>query len=225
MTEIRAVILFDLDGTLLDARGAGQLAMEQTAREEFGISVADCNVPMHGRTDTAIVTDVLVQLGLPPSARAAFLDGYVARLPAALHERSSRLLPGSAAAVEAVVGDSSLEAAVLTGNLEGACDAKLDHHGLLDCFRFRACGDRHASRDDLALDAADKLADEGLPTGRSVWVVGDTTADVRCARAAGFSVATVEVGGSTREELAASRPDLMLKSLEDFGCVLDALDR
>jgi phosphoglycolate phosphatase len=47
-------------------------------------------------------------------------------------------------------------------------------------------------------------------------VVGDTPADVSCARALGAVAVAVMTGFSTREELAATQPDYLIDNLGGF---------
>lgn len=215
-------ILFDIDGTLLNADSAGRLAMEETLRLDFGVERPSADVPMHGRTDSAIIADVLAKAGLDVDP-AAFQEAYVPRLRAMLSRRDSRLLPGAAEAVAEADAREDLLAGLLTGNLPGAADAKLRPHGLADCFPFGAFGHEHTERDDVARGAAARLAEQGGPRPENVWVVGDTTADIACARAAGFQAAAVCTGGGSRDELIASEPDLLLDSLVDRAALFDRL--
>ena len=218
---MQTAILFDIDGTLLDADGAGGRAMEIVLREDWQLSAASADVPMHGRTDTAIVADVLDVSGVTADRTADFRAGYVRRLAETLPAGESRLLPGAAEAVRRTVETPDVLAGVLTGNLQAAAEVKLSYHSLADAFDFGAYGDDHTSRDDLARDAAARLRrDHAIPPHR-VWIVGDTTADICCARAAGFRVAAVATGGSTRIQLAESRPDRLLDSLLEFEGVLE----
>jgi len=54
-----AVCLFDIDGTLLSTGGAGQAAMEVALESVFGITGPTEGISVAGRTDRAIVTDLM----------------------------------------------------------------------------------------------------------------------------------------------------------------------
>jgi phosphoglycolate phosphatase len=56
-----------------------------------------------------------------------------------------------------------------------------------------------------------------------VVVVGDTPADVRCARAIGAVAVAVATGRPSRETLEASGPDLVLDSLADWPAFHESL--
>lgn len=59
-------------------------------------------------------------------------------------------------------------------------------------------------------------------TAATTLFVGDMTVDVATARAAGLPVSVVPLGSSTREELAAMRPDYLLPALADVLALFDA---
>src|SRR5690606_12696429 len=80
--------LFDIDGTLVDAAGAGRRALTASFAEKVGRTDGITQVQFCGRTDRGIVREGLRRSGLAddPQVVAAILEGYVARLPSALLE-------------------------------------------------------------------------------------------------------------------------------------------
>jgi phosphoglycolate phosphatase-like HAD superfamily hydrolase len=57
-----------------------------------------------------------------------------------------------------------------------------------------------------------------------VWVIGDTTLDIACARHIGARAVAVATGFQTKTELAAEQPDLLLDDLRGTGDLLRRLD-
>ncbi len=116
---------------------------------------------------------------------------------------------------------------LLTGNLLEGARRKLQHHGLDEYFDFAlgAFGDEHVHRDDVARAAhlllskhdatADRLSLERL------WVIGDTPADIQCARAIGAKSIAVATGIYSHDVLAAAAPDCLVESFEDAEPVLE----
>jgi phosphoglycolate phosphatase-like HAD superfamily hydrolase len=105
---------------------------------------------------------------------------------------------------------------LVTGNVETGARLKLDHFGLWDRFRVGAFGSDERERDRLppiAVERARKLTGRSYE-GEAVVIVGDTPADVRCARAVGAIAVAVATGPPGREALAAADPDFLLDSLE-----------
>src|SRR5262249_37012536 len=73
------ILLFDVDGTLLSAAGAGRRALERAFEAHCGTAASLRDVRFNGMTDPGIVRAGLEQLGRPagPALVAAILDDYV----------------------------------------------------------------------------------------------------------------------------------------------------
>ena len=93
---IRTVCLFDIDGTLLLGDGAGRGALEAALRSVLGLRGPLETVSFAGRTDRAIVTELLSRNGFEPSdeLRERCFRSYLEHLPAQLRARRG-ILPRS----------------------------------------------------------------------------------------------------------------------------------
>ena len=73
-----SLILFDVDGTLVDTAGAGRRGLLRSFREVFGVTDAEARtseVKLGGKTDPAIISEMAVALGIVPSdVEARFTD-------------------------------------------------------------------------------------------------------------------------------------------------------
>jgi phosphoglycolate phosphatase-like HAD superfamily hydrolase len=221
------VLFFDIDGTLLSSGGAGKAAMEAGLAAAFGVTRIDHTIPYRGRTDRAIMRDLLEQHGVPATEPnlAKLVSAYLDRLPDYLSNHSGRVLPGVAALLEAVALRDTVVTGLLTGNLERGARVKLSHFGLWRHFAFGGYGDRHLKRNDVAHEALSVLRTRhpnSVDLNR-VWVIGDTPLDIACARAIGARVAAVATGGCSLSELEAERPDLVFRDLSDPTRLLDYL--
>jgi phosphoglycolate phosphatase len=58
------LFLFDIDGTLVTARGAGRLALEEALRQTYGTAGDIDRYDFRGRTDPRIVFDLMRGAGL-----------------------------------------------------------------------------------------------------------------------------------------------------------------
>ena len=103
------LVLWDIDGTLLNAGGVGRDLYDQVFTQLFGRSLAAW-APMAGRTDRAIILETLTLAGVDEPRR--YVDSFIAGLgehaPAArvaVAERGQPL-PGAAAALAALVAVS-----------------------------------------------------------------------------------------------------------------------
>lgn len=225
----RHLLLFDIDGTLLHAGGAGRLALSRALRTEFGLGEpAFEELGFAGRTDRAIASEALRRNGLEPEEPLyqRYLDAYLTHLPKALRERTGQVLPGATDLLAALAGREDVALGILTGNIEEAARLKLAHFELAGFFPGGGrggFGDHHHDRDHVARDA-DLAMREYVAEDACVWVIGDTPLDVRCARAIGARAIAVCTGFSSREELEASKPDHLLDDLRDVARFLSLLD-
>jgi phosphoglycolate phosphatase len=210
-------VLFDIDGTLITTGGAGTAALRRAMTTAFGVDNPTSTVPVTGRTDRAIIRDLLQFHGLEDTTanwerlRAA----YLGHLPQILAEYRGRVLPGILSLLKGLQQREGLLLGLLTGNTREGARLKLSHFGLHEHFTFGGFGDLHFNRDDVAREAFShvtaKLTDRVDP--RRIWVVGDTPLDIQYARAIGANSLAVATGTHKLEELAACHPDLLLADL------------
>ena len=222
------VALFDIDSTLLQTRGAGRAAFAETFRAEFDIESLEGDISFAGRSDRAIVRDVLARHGIEdePVTWQRFLRGYLNRLERTLAVRKGGLLPGVAPLLRAIRERSDIAMGILTGNVAAGARLKLEHYGIDSFFDFGGYGDHHTDRGGIAADALD-AADAFMQSayGRSAvpaltTVIGDTPQDVRCARAIAAKAIAVATGNSSLAELNAEAPDRAFADLTDRDAVL-----
>lgn len=210
------VFLFDIDGTLIDAGGAGQAAMEQAVAHVFGETRAVTGIPAAGRTDRAIARDLFEYYSIPATDDnwSRYLSTYLSLLPQSLVTRRGSILPGVVPLIERLSPRDDVYLGLLTGNFAEGARLKLQHFGLHGHFRSGGFGDFHFDRDDVARDALAAVKSH-VPdvASEKVWVVGDTPADVRCGRAIGANVLAVATGIFDSDQLAPHQPDLLLDDL------------
>jgi phosphoglycolate phosphatase len=214
------ICLFDIDGTLLSSGGAGKAAMEAALLAEFVLPELVGTVSYSGRTDRAIITDLLRLHGVEETAasRRRFVEGYLRRLPDHLKNATGKgVLPGITYLLEHLGGRDMVAVGLLTGNIREGARIKLGHYGLYHHFSFGGFGDEHHDRDEVAREALGVVRERfGLAVlCENVWVIGDTPMDVRCARAIGARCLAVATGFHSLEELDAAEPDLLLPDLSD----------
>lgn len=220
-------VLFDIDGTLIASGGAGKAALEAALCAEFGIDRLIEKIELSGRTDRAIVIDMLRHHGLEESEQThrRLLVAYLDQLPQALKRSTGRILPGIGVLLETLAKRDDVAVGLLTGNIRAGARIKLEHFGLFGFFAFGGYGDHHLDRDDVAREALAeaKARHNGTIRTDRVWVIGDTPLDIRCARAIGARVAAVTTGWHSRDELAEHSPDLLFDDLADPTALLNYL--
>jgi phosphoglycolate phosphatase len=231
MRAASRLVLFDIDGTLIQTGRAGLRGMNAAFRRLHGRDDALNGISFAGRTDRAIVADAFQAMGVEADAETtdALRDAYLRHLLEEIGKPvpDSRVLPGVHESLEALEAKSDIALGLLTGNYRRGAAIKLGHFGLWDRFRFGAFGDEHTDRRELvpvALEAAEHAIGVRLPASRAI-VIGDTPLDVDCAHAHGAVAVAVATGPFSREELAAHNPDLLLETLEDVAALVEVVDR
>jgi phosphoglycolate phosphatase-like HAD superfamily hydrolase len=219
------LLLFDLDGTLLYANGAGRRAVNAALLKVLGREFDSSDVEFSGKTDPQCLHDSLIAAGLSEEEAAPLVDEavrhYVEALPDAMPAEMVDALPGAHAIVEALArraeehGDVAL--GLLTGNTEETAYLKLSRIGLDTAFDLGAFGSDAADRNELPAIAAKRASERHGRTfaPEDVFVIGDTPRDVACARHFGARAVAVATGHYDRDQLGEHRPDLLLDSLEE----------
>jgi phosphoglycolate phosphatase len=214
--------LFDIDGTLVSARGAGRLAITTALVETFGTAGDVDTYDFRGKTDQRIVLDLMQAAGVPERDIQVRLhtcfDAYVRELDALVGDGARvQLMPGIADVVRALAARDDAVVGLLTGNIEMGARVKLRSTGLWPLFRVGAFGSDHIDRRQLpavACERARATLGHDIPFERVV-IIGDTPLDVDCARACGAIAVAVATGHHASDELSACAPDLLFTDFSD----------
>jgi phosphoglycolate phosphatase len=224
------LFLFDVDGTLVTARGAGRLAIGHALASTYGTTGPIETYDFRGKTDQRIVWDLVRAAGLDDariaSGLTACFETYVAELRRLIGDGSRvTIMPGVRDLVRALAGRDDALVGLLTGNIEPGARVKLAPTGLWDLFRVGAFGSDDMDRRRLPAIACERALQV---TGRrfgfeQVTIIGDTPLDVDCARACGAVAVAVATGFHPAEDLKACAPDLFFADFADVSASLAAL--
>jgi phosphoglycolate phosphatase len=226
---MKHLLLWDIDGTLIASGGAGMRALQAALRNVFGIDGSLADIDFAGRTDTWIMRAVFGKFGLSvtPQNFTRFFEGYVAALPAELHNPQARVLPGVREILQAAAAQGAVAQGLLTGNMRRGAEVKLAHHGLWEHFDFGAFGDDSEFRNELGPHAVRRaLERHGVNfAADAVWVIGDTPHDIACGKIIGARTLAVATGGATLDQLREYQPTAVVEDLADTSSVLGLLLR
>jgi phosphoglycolate phosphatase len=206
------LVLFDLDGTLVDS--APDIAAALNA------ALVELGQPTHPvGTVTTYVGDgaaKLVQRAVDPASevdQALLLERFKAQYAANLCVHT-RLYPGIAEVLAAFAARGT-PLAVLT-NKPGDLARSLLRTLALDRFFADVVGDGDGYARKPSPEAALALAVKHEVAPADTLVVGDGIPDVRLGRAAGCRVAAVAWGYTSLEGLALERPDWIVDAPEEL---------
>jgi phosphoglycolate phosphatase-like HAD superfamily hydrolase len=219
-----AVVLLDVDGTLVHAGGAGRRALERALAERCGPSselLADLR--LDGMTDRLIVREAMALLGRPFTDEICdgVLERYLVHLAEELRGPGYAVLPGVVALLEGLV-ERGIAFGLCTGNVVEGARLKLSRGGLDRFFGWDAAAIGGFAHDGearervvaAALERARRRLGRALHAHEAL-VVGDTPRDVAAARHVGCPVLAVATGRYAAPELAASGADHVAGTLAD----------
>ena len=184
------LIVFDLDGTLIDSRRDLADAANALIVEHGGQPLqVEAITAMVGEGALLLVRRALAAAGVTPDLHAAldrFLELYDERL--LVH---TRLYDGTREALEVLAARGPL--AILTNKPQRPTERILDGLGIAPFFRWVIGGDTPHGRKPDPAGLTHLMSLAGAGSGDST-MVGDSAIDLRTARAAGTRVCLVRYG-------------------------------
>ncbi|HWV85542.1 MAG TPA: haloacid dehalogenase-like hydrolase [Capillimicrobium sp.] len=224
----RLLLLFDIDGTLLDrATAEHAAALHEAMHQVYGVDTTSTRVPAAGRTDLEIARETLLVLGLSAARieegfadlRAAAAEAYARLVP---DDLSTTVMPGMRDLLERLAARDDAILSLVTGNLEAIARLKLNAAGLGGFFASGqgGFGSDSVDRTDLPPIARRRAGTRERPHPRErTLVIGDTPLDIACARADGLAVLALATGPHPAADVADA--DAVLTDAHALGVELD----
>jgi phosphoglycolate phosphatase-like HAD superfamily hydrolase len=217
------LVLFDIDGTLIDTGGAGTSALNHAFSEVFSIKSAFDGIAMAGKTDPQIIQECLKKHAIPPlsSNISRLLDSYAKNLTSLMQGNGKEglkpksLKPGVMELLDFLLSTRGLRIGLLTGNIQEGAWIKLAAFAIHRYFSFGAFGSDHKDRTKLlpvAVNMFRNISGIGVDYPDCV-VVGDTPLDIGCARPHGAYSVAVATGPYSAGELEAAGADAVFETL------------
>jgi phosphoglycolate phosphatase len=214
------LILFDIDGTLIDTGGAGARSWGWAFERVFDTKADIAEHSTAGMTDPAIgrTTFREVMEREPTNVELTrLMASYQAVLPDFVAcSEDYRVLDGVRDLLEELT-NAGVALGLTTGGLEAAAHAKLGRGQLNHFFLLGGYGSDSEDRVALtrvAVDRGERLLGHALDL-REVFVVGDTPLDIAAAEGVGAVSVGVASGRYGVEELRAAHADHVLASLAE----------
>lgn len=235
------LLLFDIDGTLVNSQGAGAVAMRQVCANLFGDQFSFDEVHFPGKLDHAIFAEATGKSGFTKeqAPEAEFRQAYAKQLA----EQMNSLPPGKTALPGVLDLLSTLRNIIdsadrstnnkpilglLTGNYSNTGPIKLKAAGIdSSWFTISIFCDEADTRPGLTEVALRRYAQQ---TGQKadpsqVIVIGDTPLDVHCAKEHNCVAFGVGTGEYTPKQLLESGADYAVENLCDPAPLLDLINR
>ncbi|MEI2806441.1 HAD-IA family hydrolase [Albidovulum sp.] len=220
MSHAPRLVVFDVDGTLIDSQNHILAAMEQAfgatghrmpAREEV-LSIVGLSLP---------VAVARLVPHLAEDRRAGIVEAYKQSFGFLRAESLSPLFPGAGDALDALRARPGLRLGVATGKSRRGLAHVLASHGLEGRFATTQVADDHPSKPHPSMLLA-ALAETGTEAAGAV-MIGDTTFDIEMGRAAGMATVGVAWGYHPAGHLADAGADRVIGNFADLVPALDGL--
>jgi phosphoglycolate phosphatase len=227
---VARLVLWDIDGTLVDSAGLGRDAFWDAFERVTGAQ-PERPVPFAGRTDPEIALDLLAAAGIDHGEQ--LLPQFEQALATAMAERAhlvrerGRPLPGVREALERLDAERAVTQSLLTGNIAPNAEVKLGAFGLTELLDMEigAYGSDHRRRGELVAVARRKALDlrgAAFQPGEIV-LIGDTPLDVAAAIEGGARAVGVATGPYEEDDLRHAGADAVLPDLANVDSVLAAV--
>lgn len=214
------LVIFDVDGTLVDSQADILAAMTRAFQAEGLTPPTRCDT----LSIVGLSLPVAMQRLAPEASESArdrlvqgYKDAYVALRAETGAAQSSPLYPGARAALEALHATPEILLGVATGKSKRGLDKLTEAHGLDPFFVTRQVSDFHPSKPHPSM-VFQAMADAGV-TPQNTVVIGDTSFDMEMAQAAGVPGIGVRWGYHPPHALRAAHV-----LLDDFAALPDALE-
>jgi len=214
----QALVLFDIDGTLVRKAGPHHReALIDAIRKTTGLETTTDNVPVAGMLDRDILTAMLRETGASSASIRRHMPALVERAQR-IYARScpdlrTKVCPGARMLLYKL-WRLGVPTGLVTGNLTRIGWKKMERAGLKRYLRFGAFAEMAKDRAGLAGMAIRHARREGwIGRNSPIALVGDHPNDIRAAKANGIRSIAVATGVIAPEELAKHSPDVLLPDL------------
>lgn len=189
MSVARRLVIFDVDGTLVDSQDHIHAAMAHAFAATGQV------IPPRAAVLSIVglsLHEAVAQLvpDLPIAVRCDIVEAYKQSFGQLRGDTSSRLFPGALQVLDDLRGNDGVVLGVATGKSRRGLDHVLASQGLGDYFATAQVADDHPSKPHPSMIWR-ALADTGIEASDAV-MIGDTTFDIEMGKAAG--VRTIGVG-------------------------------
>lgn len=226
MIKNNILMLFDIDGTLVQGAKCHYQAYIEGVKKFYGLEDYVHSINAAGKSDKLILNEILTLGGLTTEEIQEnfqdcldFMTDYYLKN---VQYENVRALDGTGELLEELKRKNVL-LGLVTGNLEPIAYAKLGRAGLDDYFSFGGFGSDNADRSLMVKKALTIAKNQFGFEGDKIFVVGDTPRDVEAAHAYNLETIAVATGMYGIQELRDCGADHVIESFKNRDKILEIL--
>jgi phosphoglycolate phosphatase len=221
LKQSNALVLFDIDGTLIRRAGPHHReALVEAIRRAAHVETTTDGVPVAGMLDRTILAAMMRTAGMSPSAIKRVMPEVVARAQSIYVRHapdiSKKVCPGVRSLLRRLTA-RGVVIGLVTGNLSRIGWRKMERAGLRKYFRFGAFAELAKDRAGLVRVAIRRARKEHwIGRESAISLIGDHPNDVLAAQANKIRSVAVGTGIVSLEELQSHSPLIAVPDLRSL---------
>ncbi|MEN8904860.1 MAG: HAD hydrolase-like protein [Clostridiales bacterium] len=220
------LFIWDIDGTLLQCKGIGKIALNKTFYEIYNIKNAFDKISMAGMVDSVILGKAYDMNNIKEKNYSNFFNEYCYYLSEAVSENKNAFAaPGIKKLMEFLKKSRTIYNILGTGNIELGARIKLTKDNLNRYFKIGSFGDEPYKRWQLVNNAIVNSKNFfGIPfNNNNIYVIGDTPIDIEAAKKTNVKSVAVATGGYSINELSEYNPDYITENFSNFNIIREII--
>ena len=222
------LMIFDLDGTLLDVFGYHIASVEKVVDQVWNVPDQLQKSKRYGIPQKETLRKICEEGGVPEEEINRHLERAQQMLTAEMQrtlpqDLSGTLLPGAIELLDKLAERRSVCHSLATGTIGPTAKILLARSGLKKYFPVGAFGHEVFSRQELVRLTLERSCDHyGLDEKQiRVVTIGDAPSDIEAGRSIGARTVSVASSSFSPDELSRFSPDVLLASFEDVENALE----
>ncbi len=215
------LIIFDVDGTLIDSQAVIIAAMRRAFEKADEAIPSDNDIRgIIGLSLEVAIATLLPEGGEPKQHMIAqfYRDTFIAMRAEDGGESRSKLFPGTRNMLETLKGIDSYLLGVATGKARRGLDHVYESHGIGQYFVTHQTADGHPSKPHPSM--LEQALNETGCDARDAVIIGDTEFDMQMGRSAGFTTIGVNWGYHSVSRISPYADHI----LEDYDALPELLE-
>lgn len=226
MVQNNVLMLFDIDGTLVQGAKCHYQAYMEGVKKFYGMEDYVDRINAAGKSDQLILHEILTLGGLTTEEIQKdfqnclnFMTNYYLKN---VQYENVCALDGTCELLEELQQKNVL-LGLVTGNLEPIAYAKLGRAGLADYFSFGGFGSDNADRSLMVKKALSLAKNQFGFKGDKIFVIGDTPRDVEAAQIHNLKTIAVATGMYGTKELRDCGADYVIENFKNKDKLMEIL--